>query len=67
MSLLPFDVCRCHGAVDANGLTHTACSTCKLLLWAKPDGPRSPYFLHPPINHETGRCEAFSPVPDGDN
>lgn len=67
MSLLPFDYARCNGATDANGLTHTNCSSCKRLLWAYPQGQRSPWFTTPPMNAGTGKCPKFLPVPDGDN
>jgi len=52
---LPFDICRCVGVKDDRNRLVTPCATCRRVLEQKPSGPRTPWFMKPPL--KDGECE----------
>lgn len=61
MSGLPFDCCRCSGVLeDGEDTLVSPCNTCRRVLWAEPSGPRSPWFVDPPLYD--GRCDSHWPT-----
>lgn len=57
----PFDNTRCVGVSADDGTLVTPCDTCRRLLWAKPSGPRSPWFVEPPRKGQ--ECHEHWPIP----
>ena len=51
---LAYDICRCSGVKDGEHLV-TPCATCRRVLEQQPSGPRSPWFIEPPL--KDGKCE----------
>ena len=52
---LPYDICRCNGWRDETNQLVTPCATCRRVLEQQPSGPRSAWFVEPPLNK--GECQ----------
>jgi len=63
MSYLAYDCCRCVGVSTDEGELVNPCNTCRRVLWAKPSGPRSPWFIEPP-RAPHGECASHWPIKD---
>lgn len=61
---LAFDICRCTAARDINNEPHTQCQSCRRYLEQEPSGPRSPWFVTPPMD-DVG-CSHHYPADDTD-
>ena len=64
MHSMPFDCTRCVGVSNDEGELVHPCNKCRRVLWAKPAGPRSPWFSEQPRQTGGARCDALWKVPD---
>jgi hypothetical protein len=60
---LAFDMCRCKAAHDEEGNVLTQCNNCRRYLEQEPSGPRSPWFVFPPLTLGD-ECDAYMPKDD---
>lgn len=51
---IAYDMCRCVGAKDESGQVVDPCNKCRRFLEKEPSGPRSPWFVEPPL--KDGKC-----------
>jgi len=57
VNVLPFDCSRCVGVSTDEGELVSPCNQCRRILWAKPQGPRSPWIA--PERNAHGHCPNF--------
>lgn len=46
---LPYDFTRCDGVRQQDGKLQPPCNRCRRVLESLPQGPRSPWFMQPPV------------------